>query len=82
MVGFAVGAGAFLSLEPVPIVGGLQLVFGIYKSPRQPTQPSKKAAADSPKAVSGGGSAKAPAAAVTKQLQWDQTKQLCQPRQS
>ncbi len=66
MVGFAVGAGVFLSLEPVPIVGGPQLIFGIYKPPRQPRQPSKAAAADLPKAVSGGGSAKVPAAGVTK----------------
>ncbi len=65
MVGFAVGAGVFLSLEPVPIVGGPQLVFGIYKPPRQPRQPSKAAAADLPKAVSGGGFPK-PFAGVTK----------------
>ena len=66
VVGFAVGAGAFLSLEPRPIIGGPQLVLGIYKPPRHLRQPSKAAAADLPKAVSAGGSAKAPAAGVTK----------------
>jgi len=66
MVGFAVGAGVLLSLEPRPIVGGPQLVFGIYKPPRHPRKPSKAAAADSPKAVSAGESAKATAAGVTK----------------
>jgi len=66
IVGFAVGAGAFLSLEPRPIIGGPQLVLGIYKPPRHLRQPSKAAAADLPKAVSAGGSAKAPAAGVTK----------------
>ncbi len=62
IVGFVVGAGVFMSLEPTPIVGGVQLVFGIYKPPRQP---SKAVAADVPKAASGA-SAKAPAAGVTK----------------
>ncbi len=66
MVGVAVGAGVLLSFEPRPIVGGAQLVFGIYKPPRHPRKPSKAAAADLPKAVSAGGSAKAPAAGVTK----------------
>ncbi len=64
MVGFAAGAGVLLSLEPRPIVGGPQLVFGVYKPPRHPRKPSNAAAADSPKAVSAGGSAKAPAAGV------------------
>ncbi len=55
-----------MSLAPAPIVGGPQLVFGIYKPPRHPKEPSKAAAADLPKAVSAGGSGKAPAAGVTK----------------
>ena len=66
IAGFIVGAGVFMSLEPAPIVGGPQLVFGIYKPPRHPKQPSKAAASDLPKAMSAGGSAKAPAAGVTK----------------
>ncbi len=65
MVGLAVGAGVFLSFEPRPIVEGPQLVFGIYKPLRHPRKPSKAAAADSPKAVSAGRSAKAPAAGMT-----------------
>ncbi len=66
IAGFVVGAGVFMSLEPAPIVGGPQLVFGIYKPPRPLKKPSKAAAADLPKAVSAGGSGKAPAAGVTK----------------
>ena len=66
IAGFVIGAGVFLALEPVPIVGGAQLVFGIYKPPRQSRQPSKAVAADLPKAASGGGAAKAPAAGMTK----------------
>ncbi|KAL0028621.1 hypothetical protein WJX79_006003 [Trebouxia sp. C0005] len=31
IAGFVVGAGVFLSFEPVPVVGGPQLVFGIFK---------------------------------------------------
>lgn len=65
IAGFVIGAGVFLALEPVPIVGGAQLVFGIYKPPRQSRQPSKAVAADLPKAVSAEGPAKAPAAGVT-----------------
>ena len=64
IAGFVVGAGVFMSLEPAPIVGGPQLIFGIYKPPRHPRKPSKAAAADSPKAVSAGASAKVPAAGV------------------
>ncbi|KAA6425843.1 MAG: hypothetical protein FRX49_04218, partial [Trebouxia sp. A1-2] len=66
IAGFVVGAGVFLSFEPVPVVGGPQLVFGIFKPVRQPRQPSKAAAGDSPKAVSRRGSAKEPAAGVAK----------------
>ncbi len=66
IAGFVVGAGVFMSLEPVPIVGGPQLVFDIYKPRRQPRQPSKAVAADLPKAASGGGSATAPAAGLPK----------------
>jgi len=65
IAGFVVGAGVFISLEPVPIVGGSQLIFGVYKPQRQPRQPSKAVAADLPKAASGG-SATAPAADLPK----------------
>jgi len=65
MVGFAAGAGVLLSLEPRPIVGGPQLVFGVYKPPRHPRKPSNAAAAEgSAKAPAAG--VKAPAAGVTK----------------
>ncbi|DBB17806.1 TPA: hypothetical protein ACH3X3_002834 [Trebouxia sp. C0006] len=53
IAGFIVGAGVCMSLEPAPVVGGPQLVFGIYKPPRPPKQPNKAAAANLPKAVSG-----------------------------
>ena len=60
-----VRAEVLMSLEAVPIVERVQLVFGIYKPPRQSRQPSKAVAADLPKAASAA-SAKAPAAGVTK----------------